>query len=68
MILNYIEVNGNMLTVTREELMMQLDACIDVQKESKQNNDFSTWLVAAGHIEAIKDMLACFESAECAKS
>ena len=28
---------------------------------STQNNNLSGWLITAGYIEALKDMLACFE-------
>lgn len=62
MILNNVEVKGNRVTLTREELMLQLEACIDVQKDAKTKNDFTTWLIAAGHIEAIKDILSHFEA------
>lgn len=62
MILNNVEVKGNRITLTREELMLQLETCIDLQKDAKVKNDFSTWLIAAGHIEAIKDILSHFEA------
>lgn len=28
---------------------------------STQNSNLSGWLITAGYIEALKDMLACFE-------
>lgn len=62
MILNNVEVKGNRVTLTREELMLQLEVCIDVQKDAKTKYDFATWLIAAGHIEAIKDILSHFEA------
>lgn len=56
-----VKVDGNKLTITREDLDFQLHACITLQKDCKVNNDFTTWLITAGHIEAIKDLLSCFE-------
>lgn len=62
MILNNVEVKGNRITLTRDELMLQLEACIGIQTDAKAKNDLSTWLLAAGHIEAIKDILSHFEN------
>lgn len=61
MILQNTEVRGNRLLIDRDELMLQLNVCLDVQNKAMNENDFNTWLLAAGHIEAIKDLLACFE-------
>lgn len=57
-----VEITGNRLTISRDELMLRLETCIAMQKESKEKNDFTTWLIACGYIEAVKDLLACFES------
>ena len=57
-----VEVKGNRLTISRDELSVRLATCIDMQKESKAKNDFTQWLLAAGYIEAIKDLLGHFES------
>jgi len=62
MVLENTEVKGNRLTITRDELQLQLQTCIGLQAEYKANNDFNMWLLAAGHIEAIKDLLSCFEN------
>lgn len=59
-----VEIKGNRLSITRDALMLRLETCIDMQKESKAKKDFTTWLIAAGYIEAVKDMLACFEDGE----
>ena len=56
-----VEVKGNRLYLTREELQLQLETCITLQQEYKAANDFNMWLVAAGHIEAIKEIFECFE-------
>ena len=58
-----VEVKGNSLTISRDDLALRLEACIDMQKESKAKNDFTQWLLAAGYIEAIKDLLGHFEGA-----
>ena len=57
-----VEVNGNRLTISRDDLALRLETCIDMQKESKAKNDLTQWLLAAGYIEAIKDLLGHFES------
>ena len=62
MILNNVEVNGDKLTITREELDFQLYASITLQQDCKAKNDFTTWLITAGHIEAIKDLLSHFDA------
>lgn len=59
-VLKNVEIVGNKLTISREDLSLQLDACINVQTESKANGNFTQWLIAAGYAEAIKDLLACF--------
>lgn len=59
--LENVEVKGNRLYLTREELQLQLEACISLQQEYKAANDFNMWLVAAGHIEAIEEILEYFE-------
>lgn len=56
-----VEVKGNRLTISRDDLALRLETCIDMQKESKMKNDFTQWLLAAGYIEAIKDLLGHFE-------
>lgn len=62
MILNNYEVKGNRVTLDRDELMLQLEYCLDVQKKAMNDNDYITWCIAAGHIEAIKDIMAIFET------
>lgn len=57
-----VEIMGGRLAITRDELMLRLETCIDMQTKSKAENDFSTWLIAVGYSEAIKDLLASFES------
>lgn len=57
-----VEIMGNRLAITRDALMLRLETCINMQKESKENNDFTQWLLAAGYIEAIKDLLGHFET------
>lgn len=61
MILENYEVKGNRVTLDRDELMLQLEVCLDVQNKAMNENDFNTWLLAAGHIEAVKDILALFD-------
>lgn len=61
MILNNTEVRGDKLIIDINELKLQLKACIDTQIDAKEKNDFTTWLIAAGHIEAIKDLLSYSE-------
>lgn len=56
-----VEVKGNRLTISRDDLALRLETCIDMQKESKAQNDFTQWLLATGYIEAIKDLLVHFE-------
>ena len=56
-----VEIMGNRLAITRDALMLRLETCINMQKESKENNDLTQWLLAAGYIEAIKDLLGHFE-------
>lgn len=56
-----VEIKGNKLTISREDLALLLDTAIDVQLNCKTLNDITQWLIAAGYIEAIKDLLACFE-------
>lgn len=56
-----VEITGNRLTISRDELMLRLETCINMQTDSKANNDFTQWLIAAGYIEAMKDLLSCFE-------
>ena len=58
------EVKGNRLTISRDDLALRLETCLDMQKESKAKNDFTQWLLAAGYIEALKDLLGHFESAD----
>lgn len=57
-----VEIKGDRLMVSRDELAKVLDACIGIQTDSKANNDYTQWLIAAGYIEAVKDLLGCFES------
>ena len=56
-----VEITGNRLTISRDELMLRLETCINMQTDSKANNDFTQWLITAGYIEAMKDLLSCFE-------
>lgn len=56
-----VEIMGGRLAITRDALMLRLETCIDMQKEAKASNDFTQWLLAAGYIEAVKDLLAHFE-------
>ena len=62
MVLNNYEVKGNRVTLDRDELMLQLEYCLDVQNKAMNNDDHITWVIAAGHIEAIKDILALFNT------
>ena len=62
MVLNIYEVKGNRVTLDRDDLMLQLSICLDLQNKAMNENDFNTWLIAAGHIEAIKDILALFNT------
>lgn len=57
-----VEVNGNRLTITRDGLMLSLETCIGLQKECKEKNDLTTWMITAGYIEAVKDLLSHFEA------
>ena len=57
-----VEITGNRLTISRDELTLRLETCINMQIESKVNNDFTQWLITAGYIEAMKDLLSHFES------
>ena len=57
-----VEIMGGRLAITRDALMLRLETCIDMQKEAKASNDLTQWLLAAGYIEAVKDLLAHFES------
>ena len=57
-----VEVMGNKLSITRDALMLRLETCISLQKECKEKNDFTTWMITAGYIEAIKDLLSHFEA------
>lgn len=59
-----VEIMGNRLAITRDALMLRLETCISMQKESKAKNDLTQWLLAAGYIEAIKDLLAHFKGAK----
>lgn len=56
-----VEVKGQRLTISRDDLALRLETCVDMQKESKAKNDLTQWLLAAGYIEAIKDLLSHFE-------
>lgn len=56
--LQNVTVNGNALTITRDEIERLIQAGIDTQLEYKESNDFTMWLMTAGYIEALKDMLA----------
>ena len=57
-----VEIMGNRLAITRDALMLRVETCIEMQNEAKVSNDFTQWLLAAGYIEAIKDLLSHFES------
>lgn len=58
--LQNVTVNGNALTITRDEIERLIQSGIDTQLEYKESNDFTKWLITAGHIEAMKALLACF--------
>lgn len=58
--LQNVTVNGNALTITRDEIERLIQAGIDTQLEYKESNDFTMWLMTAGHIEAMKTLLAYF--------
>lgn len=58
--LQNVTVNGNALTITRDEIERLIQAGIDTQLEYKESDDFSMWLMTAGYIEAMKALLACF--------
>ena len=60
--LKEVTVSGGKLTISRKELESELEVCIAKQLQCKAEDDLTMWLMAAGHIEAIKDLLACFES------
>lgn len=59
-----VEIKGNRLYITRDALMLRQETCISIQKDCKTQNDFTTWLITTGYIEAIKDLMACFEGEE----
>ena len=59
-----IEIKGDRLLISRDDLALTLEAVIGLQLESKAQNDMTQWLIAAGYIEAVKDLLACFENNE----
>lgn len=59
--LKEVTVSGNKLTITKEAIELRIEAGIATQIEYKQNNNLSGWLMTAGYIEALKDLLACFE-------
>ena len=52
-----VEVKGNRITLTREELMLHLEASKEVQKENKRE----IGLIALGYQEAIETILSHFE-------
>lgn len=56
-----VSVSGDKLTITKDAIELRIEAGIATQIEYKQNSDLSGWLMTAGYIEALKDMLACFE-------
>ena len=56
-----VEISGGRLTITRDALMLKLETCIGMQEDCKASNDFTNWLLAAGYIEALKDLLSHFE-------
>lgn len=58
--LQNVTVNGNKLTITKDEIERLIQAGIDTQLEYKENDDFTMWLMTAGHIEAMKTLLAYF--------
>jgi hypothetical protein len=57
-----VEVKGNRLYLTREELQLRLEARISLQQEYKAANNFNMWLISAGYIEAMSHLLSYFES------
>lgn len=59
--LKEVTVSGNKLTITKEAIELRIEAGIATQIEYKQNNNLSGWLMTAGYIEALKDLMACFE-------
>ena len=56
-ILKNVEIEGDKLKISISELNAALEACISIMKESKANNDYTQWLIAAGYGEAMKDIL-----------
>lgn len=56
-----VTVSGDKLTITKEAIELRIQAGIATQLEYKRDNDLTKWLLAVGYIEAMKDMLACFE-------
>lgn len=56
-----VSVSGDKLTITKDAIELRIEAGIATQIEYKQNSNLSGWLITAGYIEALKDMLACFE-------
>lgn len=58
--LQNVTVNGNALTITRDEIERLIQAGIDTQLEYKESNDFTKWLITAGYIEAMKTLVAYF--------
>lgn len=58
--LQNVTVNGNALTITRDEIERLIQAGIDAQLEYKESNDFTKWLITAGYIEAMKTLVAYF--------
>lgn len=54
-------VDGNRLSLTRQELEISLEACITTQLEYKAQKDMDMWLFSAGYIEALKDLLSNFD-------
>lgn len=54
-------VDGNRLSLSRQELEVALEACIATQLEYKAKNDMNMWLFSAGYIEALKDLLSSFD-------
>ena len=48
--LQNVTVNGNALTVTRDEIERLIQAGIDTQLEYKESNDLTMWLLTAGRV------------------
>ena len=55
-----VEIHGDRLTITRDSLMLMKQTCVEMQVEYKNKNEHIMWLMAAGYIEAVNQLLAHF--------